>query len=608
MTSADGHGAKKWAILYARVSTEEQVRTGYSLAQQMEALRTYVTREGYEVLEEVTDPGQSGATLERTGMDRVRDLVSAGGASVVLAQDRDRIAREPAYHYLLKREFEEHGTKIRALNDRGDESPEGELTDGILDQLAKFERAKTAERTRRGKLRKAREGKIVASTAPNFGYEYNDSRDNYVVNLEKMRIMERIFHMVGVEQRSLRWIKRALEAEGVTTPSGNKRWHARALRELLLSDVYRPHTYEEIEKLVSPAVAARLNSSYRYGVWWFNRQRITRRKVAELSSSGRVYREKVKATIRPREEWIAVPVPDSGIPREVVDAAREVILNNKPPSSNGDRFWELSGGLFHCGICGSCMRTSVTRKATKHYFYYLCWRHREERDACPNRKAYRAHKVESDVWGLVSELLKDPQRVRDDLERMIEWERYELRGDPEREAKTWLEKLSEVDQERRGFLRLAAKGRMTDEDLDTELADLEETRRVAERELETLRSYRERIERLERDKDTLLESYVAMVPEALDSLTPEERHHIYKMLRLDVSVNADGEIEVAGNLVANPEVCNTGSPSPYTCSPTTPAASGATPTTPGQASSPPSAAATSTGPAETSTSQVPSLR
>jgi site-specific DNA recombinase len=80
-------------------------------------------------------------------MDRVRDLVAAGGVSLLLAQDRDRIVREPAYHYVLRKEFEEHGCKIRALNDRGDESPEGELTDGILDQLAKFERAKTAERT-----------------------------------------------------------------------------------------------------------------------------------------------------------------------------------------------------------------------------------------------------------------------------------------------------------------------------------------------------------------------------------------------------------------------------------------------------------------------------
>src|SRR5215218_648764 len=147
MQNNNGQGLRRRAILYARVSTEEQARSGYSLAQQMEALKAYADREGYEVLEEVLDPGQSGASLERPGMDRVRDLVTAGGVSVVLAQDRDRFSREPAYTYLLKREFEEYGCKMRTLNDRGDESPEGELTDGILDQLAKFERAKTAERT-----------------------------------------------------------------------------------------------------------------------------------------------------------------------------------------------------------------------------------------------------------------------------------------------------------------------------------------------------------------------------------------------------------------------------------------------------------------------------
>jgi site-specific DNA recombinase len=163
MDSANGNGAQR-AILYARVSTDEQARSGYSLAQQLEVLREHAAAEGYEVFEEVEDAGQSGASLERPGMDRVRDLVAAVGVAVVLAQDRDRIAREPAYHYLLRKEFEEYGTKIRTLNDRGDDSPEGELTDGILDQLAKFERAKVAERTRRGKLQKARQGKVIATT------------------------------------------------------------------------------------------------------------------------------------------------------------------------------------------------------------------------------------------------------------------------------------------------------------------------------------------------------------------------------------------------------------------------------------------------------------
>jgi site-specific DNA recombinase len=59
MPSANGHGSKR-AILYARVSTHEQARSGDSLAQQIEALREYAAREGYEVIEEVMDPGQSG--------------------------------------------------------------------------------------------------------------------------------------------------------------------------------------------------------------------------------------------------------------------------------------------------------------------------------------------------------------------------------------------------------------------------------------------------------------------------------------------------------------------------------------------------------------------
>ena len=59
MPNISGHGPKT-AVLYARVSTDEQARSGYSLAQQLQALRTYAAAEGLQVLEEVTDPGQAG--------------------------------------------------------------------------------------------------------------------------------------------------------------------------------------------------------------------------------------------------------------------------------------------------------------------------------------------------------------------------------------------------------------------------------------------------------------------------------------------------------------------------------------------------------------------
>src|SRR5918998_6963381 len=114
MASITGDGPI-WAILYARVSTEEQAKSGYSLRQQLERGRQWCADEGYRVLAEITDAGYSGATLKRPGLDEIRDHVSQGGVTLVWAQDRDRFAREPAHVYLLREEFAEHGCKLRSL-------------------------------------------------------------------------------------------------------------------------------------------------------------------------------------------------------------------------------------------------------------------------------------------------------------------------------------------------------------------------------------------------------------------------------------------------------------------------------------------------------------
>ena len=58
-----------------------------------------------------------------------------------------------------------------------------------------------------------------------------------------------------------------------------------------------------------------------------------------------------------------------------------------------------------------------------------------------------------------------------------------------------------------------------------------------------------RVERLEQGKETLLESYAKMAPEVLEVLSAEERHRLYRMLRLRVLANPDRDIEVTGALV-----------------------------------------------------------
>jgi site-specific DNA recombinase len=555
MTSKNGHGPKR-AILYARVSTDEQARSGYSLAQQLEALRAYAVREGYEVLEEVPDPGQSGASLERPGMDRVRDLlVAGGGVYVVLAQDRDRFAREPAYHYLLRREFEEHGTKIRALNDKGDGSPEGELTDGILDQLAKFERAKTAERSRRGKLRKAREGKIICGHTPGYGFRYNEPRDGYEVEPRNMAVVRRIFGLIGGGGESLYGTARALEREGVPSPSGNRVWAKPTIKGIVLDDAYRTLDYGQMQDLAAEGhltadVLTRLDREKRYGIWWFNRSHKTQKRVAVDTPNGREYKTRSKSVARPRSEWIAVPVPDCGVPPELVDAARNAVKDNRSPSSAGRRVFDLSGGVLHCAACGRRMGgTSVLDpKTDRRYFYYVCSRLRNsDSHGCETKiRSVRADVLEPRIWGLVSGLILQPGRLRRGLEAMIKEEERGSRGDPDREAKLWHEKLQEAERMRSGYQDLAARGLLTYGELGEKLAALEETRSLARQELESLKGRRERLESLKRDREAVLEAYANVTVEVLEGLSPEERNKLYKILRLRVVLHDDGTPEVSG--------------------------------------------------------------
>jgi site-specific DNA recombinase len=563
--STNGHGPTNRAILYARVSTDEQARSGYSLAQQIEALRQYAANEGYEVLEEVSDPGQSGASLERPGMDRVRDLVAAGGVSVVLAQDRDRFAREPAYHYLLRREFEEHGAKIRALSDRGDESPEGELTDGILDQLAKFERAKTAERTRRGKLKKAREGKIIAGTSVNYGFRLNTARDGYEIDEDKMRVVKRIFYMAGVEGRSLRGILKALAAEGVWTPTGKNVWSTTIIRNFIGDDVYKPHTYKDVAELVAPEVLARLDPERCYGIWWFNRRKTVTTQTSVIGRHGKVYKRQTKRTPRAREEWIAVPVPEAGISRGWVDAARTAIKDNRRPSANGDRIWQLSRGIFYCGECHYRMSTHTTsdpKMGGKSYHYYHCPKRRQYgKKACSDGKYYRAEELESAVWDAVSGILKDPEQLRADLDAMIELERGNMHCNPDKETKLWTDKLAEIDRRRRRYQEMAADDLITFDELRARLLELDRWRITAERELKALQSRKEHLDVLEQDRNVLLDNLTNIAPEALEALAPEERHQFYKMLRLKVITNLDGSLEVNGAFSDGFKLCKSETPS-----------------------------------------------
>jgi hypothetical protein len=301
------------------------------------------------------------------------------------------------------------------------------------------------------------------------------------------------------------------------------------IRRHLLSDLYKPHTFHEIRELVSPEVAATLDPEKRYGVWWWGRSRVQRRQVSEPNPNGggRRYRYRYKTAERPQDEWTAVPIPDSGIPREWVDAARERVGKNRRPSSAGRREWGAIGRHPQ-------MRRVRAGYDCSHLPQAFAWPHllllplqrrglQARSQPCSAIKHHRAERLEERVWQVISGLLKDPERLRVGLDEMIEQERQGQHGDPEAETRLWLDKIAEVNRKRVRYQEMAAEDLIGFEELRTRMAELEEARRTAERELKTLRGRREQIRQLERDKQTLLAGYADRVPDALNGLDAAER-------------------------------------------------------------------------------------
>jgi chromosome segregation ATPase len=159
--------------------------------------------------------------------------------------------------------------------------------------------------------------------------------------------------------------------------------------------------------------------------------------------------------------------------------------------------------------------------------------------------------VEARVWDMVSGILKDPERLRAGLDHMIEQERRGASdaGDPATETKRWLEEISEAGRKRTRYQEMAAEGLINFEELRARLAALEETHKTAEHELRALQRRTEHLAQLERDRDSMLENYAGLMPEAIDALGSEERHRVYRMIRLEYHLAPDGSGEISGDVM-----------------------------------------------------------
>jgi Recombinase zinc beta ribbon domain len=305
------------------------------------------------------------------------------------------------------------------------------------------------------------------------------------------------------------------------------------------------------------AVLATVNPSKTYGVYYFNRERVVTQSVAEDTPEGRIYKKKTKRAIKEKSEWIGIPIPDAGIPKAVVEAARRSLEENKPFSRADNRFWELSGGIFRCGCCGRSMAThtsySKTRVGKERYHYYRCQYAATHKELCSYRKSYRAAALEGQVWEQVSAFLKKPEKLEMGLERMIRQKEEEFSVHaPLEEAKKCQARISILDDKRKRYQEMAAEGLIDFAELKDRLQELEEEKEAAQREIDSLLHKGKQLEEMRRNKAALLEHLKESPTRQIDSLSPDERRKIYQIIGLRATTKEEGTVEVDGDLT---ELC-----------------------------------------------------
>jgi site-specific DNA recombinase len=201
--------------IYLRVSTDEQVKEGYSLNAQEEKLRAFCYSQDWEIVKIYREEGVSAKNLERPQIKKL--LKELSQFDVVLVYKLDRISRSVADINSLLQTFEKNKVSFKSATEPYDTTTsQGKLLINIFASLAQFEREQLAERVFTGMERMVTEGKRAGAAAP-FGYDLVDGK--LIINPKEAEWVMYIFN--AYKTKGKRAIAEELNKRGIKTKQGN---------------------------------------------------------------------------------------------------------------------------------------------------------------------------------------------------------------------------------------------------------------------------------------------------------------------------------------------------------------------------------------------------
>ncbi|MDW5563565.1 MAG: recombinase family protein [Methanomassiliicoccus sp.] len=221
------------AALYARVSTDDQAREGYSIPAQLKRLNAFCKAKGWDVTSEYVDEGYSGRDVNRPRYQRM--MADREAWDVLLVLKMDRIHRNSRNFTQMMDDLNVWNKQFSSMQEKFDTtSAMGRFVMDIIQRIAQLESEQIGERVKVGMVQKAKKCSGHLGSPDPYGYEIVQGELKAVDH--EAGVVPFIYHSYA-NGTSLEDIARRLNGLGIPAKKGG-RWSKQAVSGVLRNPVY----------------------------------------------------------------------------------------------------------------------------------------------------------------------------------------------------------------------------------------------------------------------------------------------------------------------------------------------------------------------------------
>ena len=365
--------------LYARVSSDQQAEKNNSIPSQLRLLHEYADKHNMSVYKEYIDEGESALSINRPAF---LEMISETKKKfppfqAILVWKLSRFARNRQDSILYKSLLKKRGIDVISVSEPIDDTPQGQLMEGMIEVIDEFYSAVLAQETLRGMVENVRKG-YRNGGYPVYGYKniriYDDRKNpktKYEINEGEAKVVKLVFELYA-KGNGLKNIAIYLNRHGYKARSGNL-WNKNTIANILRNEVYIGWTV-------------------------FNKR--------DKKTFGKQF--------KPKNEWVVIKNTHEPIVSEELFNKVQKLIEQRQPKNQAAQVTAsqyLLSGLIKCGKCkGSYGVTGYGRD--KKYAYYNCITYSKKgKEICPGHRI-RADELDQEVTERVKNLIFSEENMK----------------------------------------------------------------------------------------------------------------------------------------------------------------------------------------------------